>query len=363
MIVTVSGTGIVSTANNSLVSTNVGGVVTKVYRSDGDIVKSGDPIIEFDLDQVSKQKHMQALASYQSAKNNLELAKATNYSLQADMFSKWDTFKKLSESDNYKDPASVNRNLPEFHIPEKEWLATEAKYKNQQNVITQAQTALSSAWLSYQQSSPIVYAPISGVVNGLSLQTGSVVTSQDTSQKIASVITNTTPTVTINLTEIDIPKIKIGNLATLTFDALTGKTYTGKIISIDTIGTVSSGVINYPTIIMLDNNLPEILPNMSASANIITQSKNDVLLLPTGAIQNQNGQTTVRVLRNGQVEQIAVEVGISSDTQIEITSGLSEGDTVVTSTTSTASQLNSQTQSPFSAFGNRSFGGGAVIRR
>ena len=180
-----------------------------------------------------------------------------------------------------------------------------------------------------------------------------------TSQKIASIQTGASPITQVNLTQIDTPKVKIGNRTTLTFDAFPGKTFTGKIVSIDTIGAVSSGVTTYPAVIKLDTEVPDIFSNMTAQANIITQVKDNVILVPSGAVQTSNGQSTVRVLRSRQVISVPVEVGDSNDTQTEIISGVSEGDAVVTGSISTdaGSQASQQQGSPF---GGRGFGGGGL---
>lgn len=368
LVVSVTGSGQVSTANNGTISTLATGVVSKVYVKDGDEVKAGDKIAELDLDLLGQQNAQSALSTYQSAKNNVETAKANMYSLQSSMFTNWDTFMTIAQNGTYQyedgSPNNLNRSLPEFHIANDNWLASEAKYKIQQNVVNQSQIALSAAWSEYQQKSPTIYAPISGKVAGLSLQEGSViVASSNTSNaaqsatKIATVKTKAKPTVTINLTEIDVPKIKIGDKATVTFDALPDKTYTGKVVSIDTAGNVSSNVTTYPTVIILDVESDRILPNMAASASIITQRKNDVLLVPIAAVKTTNGETTVQVVdKNKKISSKTVEVGLSSDTQSEITSGLTEGETVVTSTVQTGTtSTRTTTASPFSMFGgNRS---------
>lgn len=368
LIVSVTGSGQVSTANNITVTTQTTGVVSKVYKNDGDEVKKDDIIAEIDLDLYGQQKAAQALANYQSAKNSLESAKTSLYSLQSDMFTQWKKHYDLATNSTYQNsdssPNNENRVLAEFHISEDNWLAAEAKYKNQQNVVNQAQTSLNAAWLSYQQSSPIIYAPISGKISGLSLQIGSVVSSA----KIASIKTAALPTITINLTEIDVPKIQIGNKATIKFDAFPDKTYTGSVLSIDTTGAVNSGVITYPTVIKLDTESREILPNMAASASIITAIKDNVLLAPLSSIQTQNEESFVRVMKNKNIEQIRVETGLVSDTYIEIVSGLSEGDTVITGMiqSSSANQQRNQSQSPFGGFGGGAFrfgGGGGGIRR
>ena len=363
LVISISASGQVSTNNSATVTTQTSGVVSKIFVQNDQIVKSGDPIAQVDLDMDGKQRSASALASYQGAKNSLESAKYTLYSLQSDMLGKWDSFKELAESDTYKDTASDNRKLPEFYIPMDDWLGSEAKYKNQQNVIAQAQTSLSSTWAAYQQASPTIYAPISGVISGLSLQIGSVLTAQtsssgsSTSQRIANIKTIATPTVTVELTQIDVPTVKPGDLATLTLDAFPDKTYTGKVISIDTTGSITSGVTSYPAVIQLDLADDQIFPNMTANANIITQTKSDILLIPSTAIHTQNDQSYVEVMNNRQVSQVNVEVGLSSTTQTEITSGLTEGDLVVTSTTNSAARTQTSTvTSPFGMGGsNRGF--------
>lgn len=267
-------------------------------------------------------------------------------------------------------PKTDQRQLTDFTTKNDDWLSAEAKYKNQEGVVAAAQTSLSSAWASYRQASPVIYAPISGTISGLSLQVGSVLTAQtsttgsSTSQRIANIKTAAAPSITVNLTEIDVPKIKIGNKATVTLDALSGKTFTGKVVSVDTTGSVSSGVTTYPAVIELDNDNGSIYPNMSAQANIITRIKNDVLLVPLASVQTQNGQSFVRVMQNGQVVQKSVETGLSSTTQTEIISGLSEGDNVVISSVSPSSGSGSSAgTSPFGLFGGgRNAGGGAVRR-
>jgi multidrug efflux pump subunit AcrA (membrane-fusion protein) len=371
LIVSVTGSGQVSTANNGTISTLATGVVSKLYVKDGDEVKTGDKIADVDLDLKGQQNSTQAWASYQNAKITLDSANANMYSLQSTMFTNWDTFMKIAQNGTYQyedgSPNNINRSLPEFHIANDNWLASEAKYKLQQSVVNQAQTALSSSWSSYQQTSPTIYAPMSGIISGLSLQEGSVIAettnsnSAQSATKIANIKTKALPMVSINLTEIDVPKIKLGDKATIKFDALTDKTFTGKVVSIDTAGSVSSGVTTYPTVIRLDAESDSILSNMAASASIITNIKEDALLVPVAAVQKQtDGTLYVRVLKNSKPVQTTVEVGLSSDTETEISSGLSEGDTVITSTTSstTSSQRNGQSQSPFGGLGGRSFGGG-----
>ncbi len=359
LIVSVTGSGTVSTANSVQVTTQSSGVIKKIYVKNGDSVKVGQKIADIEIDQTGQQRYSSALSSYQSAQNAVAAAKSGLYSAQSKMFAANQKFindaaqHDLAESD----PTYIQQNA--------DWKASEADYIRQQAVIKQSQNALSAAWITYQQSSPAIYAPLSGTLTGFSLQEGSVITAQTTttgstsSQKIASVTTNAIPTISVNLTQIDVPKIKVGQKATITLDAYAEKTFTGKIVSIDTVGSVSSGVTSYPAVIALDERNSDVLPNMSSQATILIDSKTDALMVPTTAIQTSNGEKSVRIMKNGTPTSVTVTTGLSSDSETEIVSGVSEGDTVVTAVV-TKSTASTTSTSPFSAFGGGRTGGNAV---
>lgn len=374
IISTLSASGQIASAGNMPVTTQTSGVVKTVFVRNGDVVSAGQNLFEFTPDQQSLQKQTQAWASYLAAKSNLDSANQTLYTLQSDLFTKWDVYMTAAQSSTYENadgsPNSAARQLPQFYSNYDDWLAAEAKYKNQQGVIAQSRAALTSAWNSYQAVSPIVTAPIAGKVDDITLVLGMVISPQlnsqgsTTAQRLATVKTETTPIASFNLPEVDVSKVKSDQKVTITLDALPGKTFTGRVIGVDTTGIVSSGVTNYPTTVQFDIKAPDVLSNMSATANIILDSKDEVLLVPSTAVQTVSGQTMVRVLEKGQPVQQPVEVGLTSDSQSEIISGLNEGDEVVTSVMSSGGQ-SSTSASPFGGFGNRGFGGfggGAVIR-
>jgi membrane fusion protein, macrolide-specific efflux system len=161
---------------------------------------------------------------------------------------------------------------------------------------------------------------------------------------------------------VDIPKIKAGQKAVITLDAFTGKTYVGEVENVDSVGTNNSGVVTYNVYLKFISPPADIKPGMTTTAVITIDRKDNALTVPSAAIQTTNGESLVRVLKNGQVSQVTVETGISSDSSTEIISGLSEGDTIITSTYSSQSSSSSnQSTSLFS--GNRGFGGsGAALR-
>jgi macrolide-specific efflux system membrane fusion protein len=224
---------------------------------------------------------------------------------------------------------------------------------------------VNAAWLSYQQNSATVIAPISGTITNLSLTPGTAVSNTNPSSNSTTtnsygsiILDNSQVKVSVSVSEVDVTKIKVGQKATLTLDAFPEKTFTGHVDNINTTGTVSSGVTTYPTTISFDSAVPGIYPNMAVSATIITNVKSDVILVPTAALTTNNGSSTVRVLKNGQVQSVDVTIGDSNDTQTEITSGINEGDTVVTGQTSSTTTRSGGTGNSIFSGTRGGFGGG-----
>ena len=100
----------------------------------------------------------------------------------------------------------------------------------------------------------------------------------------------------------------------------------------DSLGTLSSGVVSYNVTINFDTIDPRIKPGMSVSASIITVVKQDVITVPNSALKSQGGSSYVQILKNNIPEQVLVEIGIANNTHTEIVSGISVGDSIVTQT-------------------------------
>lgn len=137
----------------------------------------------------------------------------------------------------------------------------------------------------------------------------------------------------VQLMESDIPQIEVGQKATLTFDAVPDLTLTGKVTAMDLIGTNTQGVVTFNVTVTPDSRDDRIRAGMTSYASIVTAVRQDVVLVPSGAVKTgTSGGSYVEVLVNGVPEQRDVTIGLSGDTQIEIASGLRAGDEVVTQT-------------------------------
>lgn len=368
LVTSVSASGTITAGNSVTLTTGASGTVNKLYVKLGDTVKAGQTIATLTLDRTSQQNQASAYASYLSAKNQLDSAKNNLYSLQANAFS---VNQKFINDAVARDLATDDPTYIQEHAT---WLKAEADYNNQANVIKQAQIGVSSAYLSYQNYSSTITAPAAGTITnliiaeGLSIQattSTSTSSSSNTTQKIGTVTTKSGQAyLSVNLSEVDAVKVSAGQKVTVTVDALSGKSFVGKVVVVDTAGSVSSGVTTYPATIAFETGESIIYPNMAATAMIVTGVKDNVVLVPSSAVQSLNGQATVQVVKNGVTTTVEVTTGASNDTQTEVVSGLTEGDTVVTSTT-TSSLPTSGSTSVFSSLGgNRGFGatGGTQTR-
>jgi membrane fusion protein, macrolide-specific efflux system len=376
LVVSLTEAGQVSVANKVSVVTQASGIVSNVYVKSGQTVNAGDKIADVTLDTAGQQRQAQAYSSLLSAQTNLQNANAQLNTLQSQEFV---ANQKFITDRGINNPTDQQKADPVYIEENANWLAAEAAYKNQANVIAQAQANVSNASLTYQLTSGTITAPTAGRIGDLTITKGMQVGSSNTTagsstntsnQSIASIITGNSTAVSISVAEVDAPQIQVGQAATITFDALPNQTFTGKVMGINTTGAVSSGVTTYPAVIQLDDTTnTNIFPNMSATANIITKVDDNVLLVPSAAVQTVGTTSTVKVLKNGQVSTVSVGVGDTSNAQTVITSGLSEGDTVVTSVISTATTTSTATSSPFSGglrlggFGGGGGGGGAATVR
>lgn len=177
--------------------------------------------------------------------------------------------------------------------------------------------------------SAVLTAPAAGIVASIANQVGEFV-SGGTTNSAFIVLTNTQSLVLHGtIGESDVAKLKLGQVANLTVDALTGQRMTGRVTSLDPVATISSGVPVYGIDIAVDVPGSGIKAGMSASASVILASKQNVLTVPNTTIRTVNGQRGVQVLKDGEIVDTAATFGLSNDTVTEVISGLAEGDVVV----------------------------------
>ncbi|MFA6005712.1 MAG: efflux RND transporter periplasmic adaptor subunit [Patescibacteria group bacterium] len=330
----VSETGIINSTNVVTVTSPSTGVVTDVSVKNGDVVKTGDTLFAIKSSATEQEKSL-ALANYLAAKSALDAANSMALKLQAVMFDKWDTFRELATNDTYEtsdgNPKYENRSLPEFHIPEKQWLAAEQDYKQQQNVISQAKAAVSSTYLLYTATqNATVKATADGIIENLSVSSGSAVTAS-VAKPLALIAGSALTEVIVSLSEYSIAKVAENQSVLIDVKAVSHKKYHGFITRVDTVGSDVKGVMRYNAYMQIANADKFIRPGMSADITITTNNKTNVLRVPNSAVKPYQGGRAIRVPgKNGAITYVPVEIGVRGKAYTEIVKGVKENQEIIT---------------------------------
>ncbi len=136
--------------------------------------------------------------------------------------------------------------------------------------------------------------------------------------------------VDVQVSEVDINNIAVDQPVSLTFDAISGKSYNGQVVEVSQAGDPSSGAVNFTVTAKITDGDSQVKPGMTAAVNIITFQVKDQLLVPNRAVRLVDGNQVVYILKNGQPQQVQIKLGASSDTMSVVGSGdLKEGDLVI----------------------------------
>lgn len=136
--------------------------------------------------------------------------------------------------------------------------------------------------------------------------------------------------VDVEVSEVDINRVEVGQSAVITFDAAPEREYRGEVTGVALAGTIDSGVVNFRVTVELTDPDEFVHPAMTAAVNIVVTELQDVLLVPNRAVRVIDGQRVVYVLRSGQLIPIKVVIGASSELYSELLGGeLQESDTIV----------------------------------
>jgi len=188
-----------------------------------------------------------------------------------------------------------------------------------------AQTEL----LKNQIQNTNLIAPIAGQIAEINKKEGEMVQAafQDS---VISILPDSPYQVKINVYEEDVVKIKIDNETEISLVAFPDQTFKGKVISIYPAENLIDGVVYYKVIIAINEPPEGIKSGMTADVVIKTAQKENVLIIPEGAVQKKDGRNFIQISENGNLQEREVVLGISgTDNMVEIISGLQEGEKVV----------------------------------
>ena len=155
--------------------------------------------------------------------------------------------------------------------------------------------------------------------------------------------------VDVDVSEVDINSIAIGQNVEVSFDAIQNKTYNGKVSEVGRVGTVVQGAVNFTVTVELTNVDDAVRPGMTAAVTIFVKEIKDVLVVPNRAVRVVDGERVVYILENDVPTPVKIQLGSTSDTDSEVTGGdLQIGDSIILNPPAT---FNGPAQRPGSSAG------------
>lgn len=135
-----------------------------------------------------------------------------------------------------------------------------------------------------------------------------------------------------SVNQADAEQVRLGQKATVRFDAYPNLVVEGKVESVGTLA-VSSRRVNYyirqvPVRIAIDGHDTRVIPDLTASADVVVAEQDGGLIVPREAVQENGGKTVVYVKQGETVVPREVEIGLANNTQVSVTSGLQEGEQI-----------------------------------
>lgn len=233
----------------------------------------------------------------------------------------------------------------------------DAKINSAQNALASAQAAYNLVTAQYQQSlapahsadiasasaqvvsasaslrmvqaqidKAYIKAPIDGIITAVN-----VIEHEISSINTPAVVLETIGAYQIEayISEVDIEKIIPSAEVRITLDALSDIKAHGAVAQIDPAATIVLGVVNYKINVAITDVIEQLKPAMTADLEILTEQRDDVLFVPRKAVSRLDGKYTAKVLVNDKVEEREVQVGLVGDNELEILSGLIEGERIV----------------------------------
>ena len=339
LVQTVPGTGRVQPEIQVKISANVSGEITGIFVEEGDRVKKGDLLVTLDRERYEAAME-QAQSSLKSAEAALEKSKS-----------------ELGRVEELNQRGMASQ--ADLEAAQADFLYRSAEVERSRAYLKQARDDLAKT---------SIYAPMEGIVSLLNKEPGEMALGAQFQQDIIMIVADMSKMeVEVEVDESDVIDVALGDTATVEIDAYPDTTFNGVVREIAHTATTrgygtAEEITNFVVKIRLLDVPKRIRPGMSATADIITEIREDALYVPiqcvvmkppleeTGESGEASAETdsiesedlpektdrstdelreAVFKISENTARQVPVVTGISSDTDIEIVSGLSQGDEVV----------------------------------
>jgi len=184
--------------------------------------------------------------------------------------------------------------------------------------VAAAQSTAGQAWIE---------APFAGTITAVEVQPGDQVVPGTVAFQLADL---SRLLVDVDVSEVDINRVKPGQPVELTFDAILDRAYQGEVTEVNLVGAETQGVVNFLVTVALTHPDELVRPGLTAGVNLVVDQIEDTLLVPNRAVRVVDGERVVYVLRDGQMAAVPIVLGTSSETSSQVLDGdLAVGDLIV----------------------------------
>jgi len=330
--------GILEPVRRARLRAETTGTILKILKNEGERVTKGEAIIKFNSDEPKTRMEIQ--------KSNLEMLEARFEIIKVNL----ENFnKRLEKLRKLYSEGGISENQIEdaetqLRSTESEVIAAEAGVRQAQAVLELARIELSKTVLSAPFDGIIteINARIgevpSGALNDISIaplssQSGLTMPSLPSGNYLCEIIDDSSFYVEARFDEIDALKIKTGNEAMLSSDALPERNFKGVVNAVSPAVSGNQDTTRSVTVKIVIKNTAEdmLLAGMSFDVDVIVHSVGNVLVIPTNTIIERKGEQFVYVLNGKRVKEIAIKSGITNWEWTEVRNGLKKGDKVITS--------------------------------
>lgn len=367
IVETVTATGRIQPKTKVKISADVAAKITGLNVKEGEWVEKGKFLVQLDRERF--------LAAKESAEANLKASESNATLAKENMFKAEKDYARIKEL--FEQNLETQANLDQAYAADK---AEKARYNSALQQVEQAKAALKQA--KDDLSKTTIYAPMSGTISELNKEVGEIALGSQFQEDVIMIISELSGMETlVNVDENDVVSVSVGDSATIEVDALPDQVFHGVVSEIASSATITgSGTLDQKTEFEVKISITdpgrELRPGMTASSDIITETREDALGIPIqcvtvrtpeqlkkkepeaggAAVADSSSEENYVTDKDGFVEVVfivedgiakakQVKTGIQSETHIEIIEGLSEGEEIVTGSYRAISQtLQNQSQ-------------------
>lgn len=355
----VGATGTVRARQSATLLWQTNGIIDSVNAQIGDEVKQDDvlasllksslnqSVILAEADLIAAQKDLEnlltsntALLEAEQAVDDAEEAYQKAYNWRVELNGKIDIKEyikdqygniRLKEYKGYASEETIEQADRDLALAESRLNDARREYERLLKGEDSAEVAAAKARVEAAQATlnqAYLIAPFDGTVTQTQLIAGDQVNAGDVGFRIDDL---SRLLVDVQVSEVDINNVEVGQTAELTFDAILNQTYHGKVVQVGQSGETVQGVVSFTVTVELSDADELVKPGMTTAVNIIVEEVQDVLLIPNRAVRLVDDQRVIYILdENNQPLQIKVQLGASSDSFSVLASGdIKEGDLII----------------------------------